>query len=439
MKLAILSSLLIALLAAIPVQDSLVSEVHPENAHAVEVIAAEAAAADAILNLGGEEEEEIPAFLDASLAKGVAGHGGRGQCVRRFASSESSSSDSCDCCDECNKVYYDWLDFYTSVPTFFQNEDSTGTWSYWNLTNPTEFIANDGSLITGCSGGVVDSKVFSKFQSGLASNTMLDHAKFWVYANEPVPIPPHGDVVVKWAANVQTFNTEEHPFPSAITERNDYRLANAQFTAFDNQTGFNFAFVVTNHRVYIMYQRTTEILEESAGLKSANAANAVDWAAFTFVIPVKIRRVCDWHDLEIVFHGDSKEVSYHVDDQEVFIINKVGYLLDRDYMTEDAGGLETATWPESIRYGFGTFTDLDHYPSCQRAESCRACRYPFIRQSLVNLNDDSVFTDYNPIFGPNTPSIYYVTSGADSEYKLWGQGVVTKIRKLIAYQRLPIC
>lgn len=429
MKLILLSSIALALIAAIPVQD--------------EISVAEIAVAE--VPAGGEEvsqaaeaavEEEAPAFL---LGDGAKGRGGR--CVRRFASS-SSSSDSCDCCEQCNKVYYDWLDFYTNTPNF---DLATGTWTYFNLTGGeggVYYIANNGTLITGCSGGILDTKVYKTWQDGLSSNPYEDHAKYWAYAKTPIPIPPHGDAVVKWAANVQTFNTEENPFPSAIVERNDYRLASGQFTAFDPSTALNFGFVVTNHRVYLLYQRSPFLYQADIELtKGADQAFLFSGAGFTFLIPVKIRRTCDWNDLAVIFHGDSKEVSYHVDDQEVFVINQVGYLLDREYMVEDFGGVEAKLWPESIYYGFGSFTDLDWYPACQRTESCRACRYPFIREALVKLYDETGEgspQQYNPIFGPNVPEVYWDNT-SNNAYKVWGQGSVTKIRKLIAYQRLPVC
>ncbi len=414
MKFAILSTLCLFLVAA-QVEEAVVSEAQVEQA------------------VADVEVEEEPAFLVNSRSDVK----GRGHCVRRFASS-SSSSDSCDCCDECRKVYYDWLDFYTSYPTF-DTIDIEGTWTYYTIVpygnvNLT-YVANDGALGTSCAGGVLSANVFTKYQVNLTDYPEIDHAKYWAYAKVPIPIPVHGDSVVKWAANVQTFKTESNPFPSAIVERNDFRFANGQFMAFDPVTGFNFAFVLTNHRVYIMYQRMFDyplFQPKQGGVNTGRAA-------FTFIIPVKIRRVCDWHDLEIVFHGDSHEVSYHVDEQEVFVLNQVGFRLERQYMVEDIGGIEEIAWPESVYYGLGAFTGVDYYPACQRAESCRDCQFPFIRQSLTQLNLGTYFTQYNPIFGPNTPAVYYAVSGAGPEYKIWGQGLVSKIRKLIAYQRVPVC
>jgi len=327
------------------------------------------------------------------------------------------------------------MDFYTSIPNFTVN---TGTWTYFTLADTADvvyFTADDGTLTTGCSGGILDSKVYTSFQNGLGPNPVEDHAKYWAYAKTPIPIPPHGDVVVKWGASVQTFKTEENPFPSAIVERNDFRLANGQFMAWDPETGLYFAFLVTNHRVYIVYQRDP-IVPVAAG---KSAQQSFGYASiFTFVIPVKIRRTCDWHDMEVVFHGDSKEVSYHLDGQEVYVVGQVGYLLDREYMVNDEGGDEVKLWPESVYYGFGTFSGVDYYPACQRSESCRSCRYPFIREGLTALNDDVTYTSFNPIFGSPVPAVFWDPTSATSN-KIWGQGTVTKIRKLIAYQRLPVC
>lgn len=420
MQLSLITSLLIALVSAVPVPESIIAPIAPDVV---------LRGLDEAQLVAGDVEgivEEVPAFLTENLTKSPL-HRGRQQCVRRFASS-STSSDSCDCCEECRKVYYDWMDFYTSSPDF---TPITGTWSYYNVTDSTGavlYTADNGNLVTGCSGGVLDTKVFTTFQATTGETNLEDHAKYWAYANTPIPVPAHGDAVVKWAANVQTFKTEENPFPSAIVERNDFRLANAQFMAFDPETGLNFGFIVTNHRVFLLYQRIVNVEQPPR-------------AVFTFLVPVKIRRVCDWHDLEIVLHGDSKEVSYHVDNQEVFVINQVGYLLDRDYMVEDFGGAEEKIWPTEIFYGFGSFTGLDYYPSCQRTESCRSCRYPFVRQALVQLiaqAPDSGFSPFNPIFGPQVPMVYY-NIAPDVGRNIWGQGVVTKIRKLIAYQRLPVC
>lgn len=393
----------------------------PENK-----IAAEAAAT-----------EEVPAFL---MEAGDADAKGRRPCVRRYKSESSSSSSSCECCEECPKVYFEWMDFYTNGPNF---DGEFGTWAYFNVTEDvggvpeTIFTADDGILTLGCNGGVLDSKVYTSWQFGLSNNTAMDHAKYWAYAKTPIPVPVHGDVVVKWDAAVQTYQTEQNPFPSALVERNDFRLANGQFMIFDPVTKLYFAFLVTNHRVYVVYSRAANPVFNPPPLPKD--LNPDQWAAFTFVIPVKIRRVCDYNNMEIILHADTKEVSYHVDNQEVFLINKVGYLLDRDYMVEDAGGQELNAYPTSVYYGFGTFTGLDYYPACQRTQSCRSCQYPFVRQSLVKINNDVDFIQYNPIFGPPTPAVFYDPLGESEGNHIWGQGTVTKIRKLIAYQRLPVC
>jgi hypothetical protein len=343
------------------------------------------------------------------------------------------------------------MDFYTSKPAF-SVDPNVATWEFWQATlmNPNSvqdggiyYVADKGSWTTGCNGGLLSSTFMdADIIAPQTFNTTVDHAKYFAFSSTPIPVPTHGDVVVKWRASVSTSKTEDNPFPSSIVERNDFRLASGRFITFDSNTGLEFSFVLTNNRVYVLYQRNPPALEIPNApeplIKAGTIVNA-GYAAFTFVIPVKIRRPCDFHDMGIVLHGDTKMVSWHLDGREVMLISKPGFLLDRDYLVNDLGGAEIEVFPTQIQYGYGTFTGLDWYPACQRTASCDRCAYPNARMALVDVTSAAGYIQYNPIFGTAQNAVFYNNNGLPLSAHAWNQTVTMKLHKLVAYQKVPVC
>ncbi len=343
------------------------------------------------------------------------------------SSSESTDSDCCTCPnEECVRDYIEDMDFYTNFPRLVAPNKS---WSYYVSGNTT---ADGGSLGTGCRGGFLDTKVY-KVTAPQTTNPYSDHYKYFISADEPVAVPKSGNLVFEFLAGVKTFKTEQNPFPDVLLSdaADDVRLANGAFQVYEttdpllpspNSDGLVFSFYQTNDRVYIGYER------QWLGTLPP------EYATFSFLIPVKVRRSCDLHDMKIVINYSNRMVSWRLDGREVFRVTKVGYLLNREFMLSDMGGAEGDAFPELLKFGFGSFTLLDNYPGCLRSDVCRSCKFPDLRQALVQTSTDAVAADmYNPVLGSPIPAVFWDTQSLAIN-RLWGQGSETVIRRLAVYK-----
>jgi len=353
-------------------------------------------------------------------------------CDLKSSSSSSSTSSSSDCCTclnaECARDYVADLDFYTNYPVLSGNQ---ATWTYYADEN---VVADQGSLTTGCKGGLLDTKVYTETSGGQTNNPYSDNYKYFIYAKEPVAVPRAGNLVVQFLASARTFKTDDNPFPEALKSDagDDVRFAAGYFSVFDPfvsdisrplADGLTFSFFLTNDRVYASYQRMAKIDSET-GIASSHAA-------FNFLIPVKVRKFCDLHEMKVVLNHSNRIVSWRLDGREVFRVNKVGYLLNREFMLSDLGGTEADAFPETIQYGFGSMTMLDSYPACLRSDQCRSCKFPDMRQAFVQtvLNPENY---KNPPLNHGRPAVFWDTTGAEKN-RLWGQGSTTHIRRLAVY------
>lgn len=353
------------------------------------------------------------------------------------SSSSSSSSDACTCPDqECQRDYLNDMDFYTNYPVL---SGPSQTWSYFENSDIT---ANGGVLTTGCKGGFLDSRVYNITTDGQVDNPYSDHYKYFIYSNQAVTVPKAGSLVFEYLASTRTFRTEQNPFPDVLQSHaagDDVRYASGVFQVFDpfvrgifnpSADGLVFSFYLTNDRVYVGYERQNRYLDESVPFGS-------EPAAFNFLIPVKVRRNCDLHDLKIVVNYANRFVSWRLDGREVFRVNKVGYLLSRTFMLSDFGGAEQESFPETLSYGFGSMTLLDNYPACLRSDNCRSCKFPDLRQALVQtvINADNYI---NPVLGAPQPAVFWDEQGLEKN-RLWGQGSETHIRRLAVYTEQCKC
>ncbi len=314
------------------------------------------------------------------------------------------------------------MDFYHVYPIL---EGPNTNWHYFQVG---EFIANGGRLITGNMGGFLDTSVYT-VSAGQTQVPELDHLKYFIVANRWATVPRGGQLVVEWKASAETFRTDQNPFGRKLTFDNDPRLASAAFVTSDPGSGTSFSFLLTNDRVYIMYSRDPYL----------RLVLNKPFAAFTYIIPVKMRACSDVHRLRVQFNEARREVAYFVDYRQVFKITSVGTKLSSTlYMTSDYGGYSEQVFPLTIEYGFGSFTSLDRYPVCYKKDIGCACSFPTAMEALVNLGEDALFPQYNPHLGSPHPANYYDPTGAYYN-RLWGQGSESRIYKLSVYQVLDSC
>jgi len=301
-----------------------------------------------------------------------------------------------DCGDECGgcfKNYIQKMDFYHTKPVL---EGAGKNWNYFFEDLSDAIKADDGVFTADCHGGKIDSTVFTRFFNSTTVRE-LEGAKFLIYAKAPAEVPKNGDLVVEYEGSGETFKTDQNPYPKEITQPNDYRMAANLFTTIDFQSSLAFSWLLTNDRVYILYSRYT-----------FGWAAGEQYAAFNFVIPVKMRKPCDWHNMKTIVHGTTKQVSWRLEGREVFRVSKVGYLIDRQYMAADFSGQEGPAFPAQIWYGFGTVDSLWAYPACKRSDTCCDCKFPTVRQGLVDMGSELAPPLYNPLLGPPNPAIFWM-------------------------------
>jgi hypothetical protein len=231
---------------------------------------------------------------------------------------------------------------------------------------------------------------------------------------------------------VSITNTHLQPFPKQLVSYagEDVRFGAGAFTVYDYDTGLCFDYFLTNDRVYVGYSRT--------GFDRYPENN---YAAFMFLIPVKMRTPEQIHKMRIVLNSQRKCVTWILDSRQVFIVSRVGYLLDRQLMVADFGGNEKSVFPRAIRYGFGAATSFDSYPACQKSDECCDCQFPTLRQGLVNpfVNEPIlIYKPMNPLLGEPVPAVYYDNTSSN-EFRHWGQGVESNIKSLVVFTDRKAC
>jgi hypothetical protein len=252
----------------------------------------------------------------------------------------------------------------------FQHGFSVGspsaTWFYFSAGS---YVGDDGIATTSASGLRVvaggthrqtGEPAFRRTLAQEASNDALpgslDHVKWLVYLNHRsargypgFDVGPGQTLTCEARLSGRTFGTAAHPFGEAIANPNDdVRLACCAMNTLDFETGLVCNFFLTNARIYVLYERLP-FARDTLG----------NYAAFTFLIPVAHRSPDDVHHLKVAYNKAAGTVRWYVDEREVYRVDKLGYLVERQYLLLDHGGLEVEVAPSQLAAGMGLFTLLD--------------------------------------------------------------------------------
>ena len=317
------------------------------------------------------------------------------------------------------------MDFYHTYPIL---TGARKTWHYVSLADDS-FQSSGGNLIHGRLGGFLDTTVYGT-SAGQTPVPELDHLKYLVFANKMAAVPGAGQLVIEWKASAKTYKTDASPFGAQLTIPNDPRLASAAYLTSDPDNGLAFGFLQTNSHVYAYYNRQPYL----------RPILGQPYAAFTYMIPVKLRSCSEINRMRLEFDRTEGMVTWFVDYRQVFRLEAVGARLKRTtYLTSDYGGLSGEAFPRRLEYGFGSLTFLDHYPACYRAAGESECSYPPNAMGLVRLGDeDQVFPQYNPRIGMPHAAAYFDNAGLP-ENRLWGQGSESRLFQLSVYQIIDTC
>ncbi|WP_405539395.1 DUF6081 family protein [Streptomyces sp. NBC_00075] len=244
----------------------------------------------------------------------------------------------------------------------------------------------------------------------------LDHIKWLVYASHQTPSEPAGFEVESgrelafhaWMSG-ETYGTKDHPFGDAVHDpESDIRLGAAAMNVMDAASGQVFDFLITNERIYAVYERLPML-----------RAHLGDYASFTTAIPVVNRSPQEEHHLTIAYDAEQGVARWLVDDAEVHRVTEVGHRPERRNMLLDHGGQDALVTPSRLHGGFGLVTLLDG--ALHGAPG------------LVRLSpSDGVY--FHPGKGAPHPQTF-VDEESRPDSRLFGQGAALRVRRFAVESR----
>ena len=312
---------------------------------------------------------------------------------------------------------------YDDFQEGFSADTPTSKWFYFSTGS---FVGNDGIESTSGRGlhvraagtnSATGEPAFSKTLAPESQNGGIpggvDHVKWLVYANHLASSGFPGfdairgkEVACEWRLGGRTFGNRFHPFGNNVhNAHDDLRLSAYAATTIDFETFMVFDWLVTNETVYAFYER----------LPFGRGPTLGDYAAFSFSIPVAQTRPGQEHHFKTAYDRTNHRVRWVLDGEEVFSVNRLGFRIDRKYMTLDHGGTEMNVRPRQLLCGMGMFTLLDaHLPS---------------KIGLVKLSEAPGFY-FNPELGqPKVET--FVDPLSLSGSRLFGQGAELEVKKVI--------
>ncbi|MFD5920024.1 DUF6081 family protein [Kitasatospora sp. NPDC058201] len=143
-------------------------------------------------------------------------------------------------------------------------------------------------------------------------------------------VPDGGALTVGAVLTARFPGTGRHPFGAAVADpASDLRLAAAGLVAFDPASRAAFDFLLTDTRVYALYER----LPEPAG------SGAPRPAAFSQAVPVAVRTPESWHRCAVRVDRGGTRVTWLLDGAEVFAVDRIGHRpAGREHLLLDHGG-----------------------------------------------------------------------------------------------------
>jgi hypothetical protein len=155
-----------------------------------------------------------------------------------------------------------------------------------------------------------------------------------------------GEVLsVSMEMSAQFFGLDKHNLGDAVVDPDsDLRLGMAGMISVDMESGLVFDFVLTQRRVYALYER----------LPRPDKTHAV----FSYAVPVAVREPEQFHQFAVHLDTAAGVVHWRLDGAEVLTVDRIGMRsLDSKYLKKDQSGPEEEILPRQLSLGFGLFTD----------------------------------------------------------------------------------
>jgi hypothetical protein len=247
-----------------------------------------------------------------------------------------------------------------------------GSHARWFYYGSGSYVANDGRVSTGWDGLRVAAsgtnsgtgepafvRTTGQESTSGGISGLLDRDKWVAYMNHAswrgypgFDALPGYELSCAVTLSGRTYGTAGQPFGPVVTDPNDDpRLASVAQSAMDFETGLAFHFVLTNARIYAVYERLP-----------SQRATLGNYAAFTAIVPVATRaNSSDVHQFRIGFDKSAGVVRWYLDGHQVYQVGSLGHRIDRAFLTLDHGGADVDVSPNQLDCGLGMYTQLDAY------------------------------------------------------------------------------
>lgn len=161
--------------------------------------------------------------------------------------------------------------------------------------------------------------------------------------------------------------------------------------AVDFSTGFVFDHLVTNTKIYALYNRLP-IYQSPDN----------DYLSFSYMIPIASRKPDEYNLLTMSFNKREGTVDYLVDGRRRLRLTKVGLPIDEKFKTiPSTGSVPTLLYPNAMAFGPGALIAQELFPVCQGTTFDQCLR----KQTIFNARLTNC--QYAPIQDPNTYTADY--------------------------------
>jgi hypothetical protein len=155
---------------------------------------------------------------------------------------------------------------------------------------------------------------------------------------------PGGRLTLEAELSVRAFGLRRLAASADADDDPGLALACAALITTDRETGLVFDFMLTDRRVYAVYER----------LGPPDGPNP----AFTYTVPVAARVPESFHRCVIAYHRDSGTVDWFLDDSRVLTVDRIGERLPGDVRaTRDNGRPAGLERPRQLTAGLGLFAE----------------------------------------------------------------------------------
>lgn len=307
--------------------------------------------------------------------------------------------------------------------------------------DPYDVYADDGIVTSAeCQNLEIQSVPFTYTNTG-----GIDHVKYLVYQKNSYIAPEEYDIVYEGVFSALqtglTAGTGSTGLPAIYGATgastygvnnvyNDLRLATAGLSALDPVNLCNFNILLTNGKIYVVYELLPFLRTEWGG-------PGPNYTGFLYAIEIGGRNVVDplndYVKLAIRYNKKNNTVKYLVNDEVKYEINRIGFPIDDKYciikynVPDVIPSPSNIIRPNKLRFGFGTFSLMDAYNPINPGGVDNV--------GLLDLTNGGALPSVNPVISniDGTSPIATYINPYSPENALFGQGAIIRIKYLTVY------